>query len=176
MKLTNNLSIKNSMFIKHYESEFNEWQLEVLRKAIKHGVDVTQYADPKYDPQQLDTIFLGLLNGLDVTYYADPSFSSGQMHTIMEFLREHRGTSHEENVVLLAQPQYTADQMYKLRKYTKLPEAKELAKHKLPYHALTKLFEVIKQVQELYDYSPFALDFAVRNINRWRDEENEVDE
>lgn len=176
MKLTNNLSIKNSMFIKHHESEFNEWQLEVLRKAIKHGVDVTQYADPKYDPQQLDAIFLGLLNGLDVTYYADPSFSSGQMHTIMEFLREYRGTSHEENVVLLAQSQYTANQMYELRKYATLPEAKELVKHKLSYRALTKLFEVLEQVQKLYDDGQFALEFAVRNINRWRDKENEVDE
>lgn len=176
MKLTNNLSIKNSMFIKHHESEFNEWQLEVLRKAIKHGVDVTQYADPKYDARQLNIIFLGLLNNIDVSYYADPAFSNFQMETIMYFLRECQGTPQCENVVLLAQPQYSTSEMHNLREYTKLPYAKELAKHKLPYRALTKLFEVIKQVQELYDYSPFALDFAVRNINRWRDEENEIDE
>lgn len=176
MKLQNNLSIKNSMFIKHHESEFNEQQLEVLRKAIKHGVDVTQYADPKYDAYQLNNIFVGLLNGLDVTYYADPSFSSQQMSVIIEFLRENQGTPLEESVVLIAQPQYTPSEMYSLRKYTTLPEAKELAKHKLSYRALTKLFEVIRQVQELYDYSPVALDFAVRNINRWRDEENEIDE
>ena len=176
MKLQNNLSIKNSMFIKHHESEFNEQQLEVLRKAIKHSVDITQYADPKYDAYQLNNIFVGLLNGLDVTYYADPSFSSQQMSVIIEFLRENQGTLLEESVVLIAQPQYTPSEMYSLRKYTTLPEAKELAKHKLSYRALTKLFEVIRQVQELYDYSPFALDFAVRNINRLRDEENEIDE
>ena len=84
MKLQNNLSIKNSMFIKHHASEFNEQQLEVLRKAIEHDVDVTQYADPKYDAYQLNNIFVGLLNGLDVTYYADPSFSSQQMSAILE--------------------------------------------------------------------------------------------
>lgn len=176
MKLTNNLSIKNSMFIKHHASEFDEQQLEVLHKAIKHGVDVTQYADPKYDARQLNIIFLGLLNNIDVTSYADPAFSNFQMETIMDFLREYQGTPRVENVVLLAQPQYSTSEMHNLREYTKLPEAKELAKHKLPYHSLTKLFEVIKQVQELYDYSPFAFDFAVRNINRWRDEENEIDE
>lgn len=176
MKLTNNLSIKNAMFIKHHESEFNEQQLEVLRKAIEHGVDVTQYADPKYDARQLNIIFLGLLNNIDVSYYADPAFSNFQMETIMNFLQEYQGTPRGQNVVLLAQPQYSTSEMHNLREYTKLPEAKELAKHKLPYRALTKLFEVIKQVQELYDYSPFALDFAVRNINRWRDEENEIDE
>lgn len=176
MKLQNNLSIKNSMFIKHHVSDFNEQQLEVLHRAIGCDVDVTKYADPKYDAYQLNNIFVGLLNGLDVTYYADPSFSSQQMSTIIDFLRENQGTPLEENVVLIAQPQYTASEMYSLRKYTKLPEAKELAKQKLPYHTLTKLFEVIEQVQKLYDYSPFALDFAVRNINRQRDEENEIDE
>ena len=176
MKLTNNLSIKNSMFIKHHASEFDEQQLEVLHKAIKHGVDITQYADPKYDARQLNIIFLGLLNNIDVSYYADPAFSNFQMETIMGFLREYQGTPRGENVVLLAQPQYSTSEMHNLREYTKLPEAKELAKHKLRYSMLTKLFEVIKQVQELYDYSPFALDFAVRNINRWRDDENEIDE
>lgn len=174
MKLQNNLSIKNSMFIKHHASEFNEQQLEVLRKAIEHGVDVTQYADPKYDAYQLNNIFIGLLNGLDVTYYADPSFSSQQMSTIIDFLRENQGTPLEENVVLIAQPQYTASEMYSLRKYTTLPEAKELAKHKLPYRALTNLFKVLATVQELYDDSDFALDFAVRNINRWKDNDNEI--
>lgn len=86
MKLQNNLSIKNSMFIKHHVSEFNEQQLEVLRKAIKHSVDITQYADPKYDSRQLNIIFLGLLNNIDVSYYADPAFSNFQMETIMYFL------------------------------------------------------------------------------------------
>lgn len=175
MKLANNLSIKNSMFIKHHASEFNEQQLEVLHKAIKHGVDVTQYADPKYDARQLNIIFLGLLNNIDVTSYADPALSHIQMDTILDFLREYQGTPQGENVALLAQPQYSVSEMHNLRKYTKLPEAKELAKQKLPYRTLTKLFEVIEQVQKLYDYSPFALDFAVRNINRWRDEENEID-
>lgn len=175
MKLQNNLSIKNSMFIKHHASEFNEQQLEVLRKAIEHDVDVTQYADPNYDAYQLNNIFVGLLNGLDVTYYADPSFSSQQMSIIIEFLRENQGTPLEENVALIAQSQYTADQMRKLRKYATLPEAKELAKHKLPYRALMNLFKVLETVQELYDDSDFALDFAVRNINRWRDND-EIDE
>lgn len=105
MKLQNNLSIKNSMFIKHHASEFNEQQLEVLRKAIEHDVDVTQYADPKYDARQLNIIFLGLLNNTDVSYYADPAFSNFQMETIMGFLREYQGTPRGENVVLLAQPQ-----------------------------------------------------------------------
>ena len=130
----------------------------------------------KYDARQLNIIFLGLLNNIDVSYYADPAFSNFQMETIMDFLREYQGTPRGENVVLLAQPQYSTSEMHNLREYTKLPEAKELAKHKLPYRALTKLFEVIKQVQELYDYSPFALDFAVRNINRWRDSDDEIDE
>ena len=39
MKLQNNLSIKNSMFIKHHASEFNEQQLEVLHRAIGCDVD-----------------------------------------------------------------------------------------------------------------------------------------
>lgn len=128
MKLQNNLSIKNSMFIKHHASEFNEQQLEVLRKAIEHDVDVTQYADPKYDARQLNIIFLGLLNNTDVSYYADPAFSNFQMETIMDFLREYQGTPRGENVVLLAQPQYSTSEMHNLREYTKLPEAKELAK------------------------------------------------
>ena len=174
MKLQNNLSIKNSMFIKHHVSEFNEQQLEVLRKAIKHSVDITQYADPKYDPRQLNIIFLGLLNNIDVSYYADPAFSNFQMETIMDFLREYQGTPRGENVVLLAQSQYSTSEMHNLREYTKLPEAKELAKHKLPYRALTNLFKVLATVQELYDDSDFALDFAVRNIDRWKDNDNEI--
>lgn len=176
MKLQNNLSIKNSMFIKHHVSEFNEQQLEVLRKAIEHDVDVTQYADPKYDARQLNIIFLVLLNNIDVSYYADPAFSNFQMETIMNFLREYQDTPRGENVVLLAQPQYSTSEMHNLREYTKLPEAKELAKHKLPYRALTNLFKAIETVQELYDDSDFALDFAIRNINRWRDNEDEISE
>lgn len=62
MKLQSNLSIKNSIFIKHHESEFNEQQSEVLRKAIKHSVDITQYADPNIPFTEMRMIKSRLFN------------------------------------------------------------------------------------------------------------------
>jgi hypothetical protein len=59
--------------------KFNEYQRRVIEAGQKSGVDVSIYADPKYDAGQMQQIRIGLEGNLDVSIYADPKYDYGQM-------------------------------------------------------------------------------------------------
>ena len=169
MKLTNSISLRNLTFSKHDESEFDERQLEVLYDAISKDIDMSKYANPIYDEYQLKRILDGLEHNLNVKYYHKPIFSADQMRVILAVLREFQNTEFEENIALLAQHWYTAKQMRELVQYIRRPYAKELAKLKLSYDNLTRQIEIIEQVQRCYNWDEKSFNFALKVLNKWRD-------
>lgn len=174
MKLTNSISLRHLTFSAHDESEFDERQLEVLNDAINKDINMSKYAKPIYDEYQLKRILVGLENNLNVTYYHNPIFSADQMRVILATLQEFNNTEYEENIVLIAQPQYTKKEMRELVQYTRRPYAKELAKLKLSYDNLKRQIEIIEQVQRCYNWDENSFNFALKVLNKWRDNNNEI--
>lgn len=169
MKLMNSLDLRNLTFRTHDESEFDERQLEVLYDAISKDIDMSKYANPIYDEYQLKRILVGLEHNLNVNLYHKPIFSSEQMGVILAVLREFDNTQYEENIALLAQPQYTEKEMRELVQYIRKPYAKELASLKLSYDNLKRQLEIIEQVQSCYNWNETAFNFALKVLDKWRD-------
>ena len=169
MKLMNSLDLQNLTFRTHDESEFDERQLEVLYDAINKGVDMSKYANPIYDEYQLKRILVGLEHNLNVNLYHKPIFSSEQMGVILAVLREFDNTQYEENIALLAQPQYTEKEMRELVQYIRKPYAKELASLKLSHDNLKRQIEIIERVQSCYNWNETAFNFALKVLDKWRD-------
>lgn len=57
----------------------NRNQKEEIRKGRRSGVDVSVYADPKFDGWQMREIRKGLESGVDVGIYADPKVYGWRM-------------------------------------------------------------------------------------------------
>ncbi|MDU2095110.1 MAG: hypothetical protein E7E73_00195 [Negativicoccus succinicivorans] len=88
---------------------FNEYQRQEIEAGQKSGVDVSLYADPKYDFPQMEAIRIGLEQGLDVSVYADPNFSGSQMVQIRW------GLENGVDVSIYADPKFRSDQMWTIR-------------------------------------------------------------
>lgn len=73
---------------KDYErlGTFNKSQLHTIKMGLWHDIDVSIYANPKYDWKQMQEIRIGLQNGIDVSIYADPMYNSSQMYAIRKGL------------------------------------------------------------------------------------------
>lgn len=82
--------------------------MRYIRSGLEEGLDVSIYADPKFDDGQMYEIFVGLLNGLDVSIYADPKFNNAQMRMIRYGLEDGIDVSQ------YADPKYTAGQMERI--------------------------------------------------------------
>ena len=65
-------------FIKTYDSD----QMREIRIGLERGLDVSVYADPKYNVYQMQQIRIGLERGLDVSVYADPKYNCMQMQVM----------------------------------------------------------------------------------------------
>jgi len=70
--------------------EFNEDQLEIIRKGLKQGLDVSIYADPKYDYFQMMVILAGLELDLDVSQYNNPKYNWIIMDKIAKILLKNK--------------------------------------------------------------------------------------
>ncbi len=71
--------------LKEYElklENFNYEQMQEIRQGLKQGVDVSIYANPKFDDDQMRQIRKGLEKELDVSIYANPEFNWEQMEQI----------------------------------------------------------------------------------------------
>jgi hypothetical protein len=62
--------------------------MEQIRKGLKDGLDVSIYADPKFNSSQMEEIRWGLEDGIDVSQYADPKYTDSQMDKIRMGLRK----------------------------------------------------------------------------------------
>lgn len=60
-------------------SKFDELQMMQIRFGLADRLNVSEYADPKFDGRQMREIRGGLKSGVDITVYADPKFDSFQI-------------------------------------------------------------------------------------------------
>lgn len=87
MKLSNNLSFENiiQQYEEHYDCYYNADQVEQLRLGYGR-VDISKYANGKYNSAQMTFIRTCLQNSLDATYLLDPKLTMGQMDLILKGL------------------------------------------------------------------------------------------
>ena len=83
-KIYNNLSIENLIKTEWF-NQFNEKQKGQIRLGLKDNLNVSIYANPKFDDFQMEIIRFGLEANLDVSLYANPKFSVSQMLLISLF-------------------------------------------------------------------------------------------
>lgn len=87
MKLSNNLSFENlvQQYEERYDCYYNTDQVEQLR--LGYGkVDISKYANGKYNSAQMTFIRTCLQSNLDATYLLDPKLTMGQMDLILKGL------------------------------------------------------------------------------------------
>lgn len=103
---------KSSIFAVDVSSYANQrydpWQMEQIRKGHESGVDVSVYADPKYSYWQMEQLRLGLESGIDVSVYADPKYDAMQMDEIRQ------GLEQGVDVSIYADPRYNYLQMHQI--------------------------------------------------------------
>ena len=133
MKLQNNLQIEQ-LLNTDWASQFNKYQLRLIRQGLDTGLDVSIYAKPNlsfeqmreivhglnqgfdmtkyasgdYSEGQIGQIIFGLIDGLDVSEYDDARMSAAQMSTAKEFLRLGFNMSVYRNSDLRFEDNYTA--------------------------------------------------------------------
>lgn len=81
MKLANNLQIEQ-LLNTDWASQFNKYQLRLIRQGLDLDLDVSIYAKPEFNWQQMREIREGLEAGIDVSSYADPNIPWTQMHNM----------------------------------------------------------------------------------------------
>lgn len=81
MKLANNLQIEQ-LLNTDWASQFNKYQLRLIRQGLDLDLDVSIYAKPELSVEQMREIREGLEAGIDVTSYADPKIPRKQMSDI----------------------------------------------------------------------------------------------
>jgi len=90
MKLMTGLSFNN--LIEFYQNKhnvrFDNSRIHVLRCIFAKGVDISRYADPKYDNRQLSEIYAGLNYGIDISVYSHTNYSNVQMMFIRQGLED----------------------------------------------------------------------------------------
>lgn len=91
------------------DPKFDENQMHYIFLGLEQGLDVSWYADPKFDENQMWAIYCGLLAGTDASWYADPKYDENQMFQIWYGLKD------GVDVSQYADPKYTAEQMEEYR-------------------------------------------------------------
>ncbi|MBS5890574.1 MAG: hypothetical protein KIB45_05790 [Negativicoccus succinicivorans] len=61
---------------------FDYYQVAQICKGIQHGVDVSIYADSKYNDGQMRELCAGLISGIDVSVYANERIGGDKMRNI----------------------------------------------------------------------------------------------
>lgn len=69
---------------------FDFYQIAQVCKGIKCGVDVSVYADSKYNDRQMYELWAGLASGIDVSLYANEKIDDDEMRIIRLRLEDHK--------------------------------------------------------------------------------------
>ncbi len=69
---------------------FDFYQIAQICKGLQRGVDVSVYADPKYNDRQMYELCAGLINGIDVSLYANEKIDDDEMRIIRLRLEDHK--------------------------------------------------------------------------------------
>jgi hypothetical protein len=92
-----------------FVSNMNQEQMEVIIKGLVRKINVSLYADPRFDHEQMDVIYDGLLNRVDVSVYANRKYDAEQMKQILRAIK--RGVW---KINLVANPELSAEQMFEI--------------------------------------------------------------
>ena len=89
MKLMTSLSFDNliDFYQKKHNARFNNSSVTALKCIFAKGVDISRYADPKYDYRQLSEIYAGICENLDVSLYDHEAFDADQMWELRQGLK-----------------------------------------------------------------------------------------
>lgn len=74
------------------------YQVAQICKGIKYGVDVSVYADSKYNDKQMYELCAGLINGIDVSVYANELIDSAEMRSIRVRLEQEKSCPNKLDV------------------------------------------------------------------------------
>lgn len=90
MKLMTSLSFDNliDFYQKKHNVRFNNSSITALKCIFAKGVDISRYADPKYDHRQLSEIYAGICENLDVSLYDHEAFDADQMWELRQGLKD----------------------------------------------------------------------------------------
>ena len=87
-KIHNNLIIEN-LIKTEWINQFNKYQQEEIIKGIEDNLDVSLFANPKFDVSQMEEIKKGLKSNLDVSIYAKPEIPFKKMRQVrLKLLKE----------------------------------------------------------------------------------------
>ena len=77
------IALKYGIDLSGVIKKYSYGQINFLIKQLEKGLDISAYADPKFDATQMHRISEGVRQGVDVSIYADPSFTADQMTHIL---------------------------------------------------------------------------------------------
>ena len=122
------------------EMGFNWKQLEEIQIGLEEGLDVSKYANPKFDFNQMAEIRKGLKQGIDISKYADPKFDWFQMEQIYE------GLNQDLDISIYANPEFNWEQMREIRYGLQLDlDVSKYADPKLSWKEMNIIMENIKE-------------------------------
>lgn len=141
--------LKSGIDVSQYaDPRFDYAQMEEIREGLEDGFDVSWYADPKFDSDQMNAIRIGLICGVDVSAYADPKFKDSQMHQIR------RGLEYDVDVSWYADPKFTTYQMFEIREG--LESGVDVSVYADPKFDHHQMFEIRKGLESGIDVSQYA--------------------
>ena len=89
---------KQIELLRDLSGTFDYYQVAQICKGIQHGVDVSIYADSKYNDKQMYELCAGLINGIDVSVYANELIDSAEMRSIRVRLEQEKSCPNKLDV------------------------------------------------------------------------------
>lgn len=113
MKLANNLQIEQ-LLNTDWASQFNKYQLRLIRQGLDLDLDVSSYAKLELSVEQMREIVHGLNQGFDMTKYASGDYSEDQLRQIVFGLEKGLDVSEFDDVSMSSEQMSTAQEFMKL--------------------------------------------------------------
>ena len=143
------LGLEKDLDISHYADPKFDWeQMWEIRQGLEKGLDISQYADPKFDHLQMSQIRYGLEEDLDVSKYANPKFDYLQMSQIRQ------GLEAEVDISQYADPKFDWEQMWEIRQG--LEEGLDVSKYADPKFNREQMREIRQGLEKGLDISQYA--------------------
>lgn len=141
----------------YYDPQFHASQMEFLEKCLVNGedvskfakgVDISRYADPKYDNRQLSEIYAGICENLDVSRYDNEAFEAEQMWELR------LGLKHGIDISVFNNPKFAFNQMDEIRQG--LAENLNVEIYAKPTFDVGQMREIKKGLERNIDVSKYA--------------------
>lgn len=89
------------------------------KSLIKYGIDnkynIFLYSNSFFSEKQMEMIIIGIEKELDVTHYADPKFNLIQMREIYQLLEYNKVKNKNIDISRIAKARYSAGQMHQIK-------------------------------------------------------------